>query len=389
MAQIGGNFVNPAYATPAQRKAMLEYALQLQKGQPVQHWAQGLSNIVGALVGGGLERKVGEEERGAKTQYAKQLAEALRSKDPAEQIATIASPEADPLTAIIMRQLQEYGPPVSTTRTIGPLSTSVSAPIAPTAFGGGAAPVQPVQRGGGLPPPAAPTAATPRGGNLTGPDREVTGVDYGPTTFVQRYAPATGQPDIPDIPGLSPQENAQYKALQQGNVAIEEAKSRATLSGAQQQTAATQAAVNEPIQKRVAAETKAILGELGTETLANPLTGKTGYVRAQIPGTPAFNLNQRLRSLESMLGELHAQRLKATNPASRVMPQEIEDYKRGLGFDLTDRQRLIRSLNAMQGGDFGVEPPAAPAPQGAFPAQAGESSVGGPKLIKVIPYGRE
>lgn len=46
------NFINPAYATPEQRKQLYEYANELMKPQDVKSGWQGLANIARALVGG-------------------------------------------------------------------------------------------------------------------------------------------------------------------------------------------------------------------------------------------------------------------------------------------------------------------------------------------------
>lgn len=52
MADVGGNYVNPAYATPAQRQQLYDYAKELMKPQPIANWAQGVSSLAHALVGG-------------------------------------------------------------------------------------------------------------------------------------------------------------------------------------------------------------------------------------------------------------------------------------------------------------------------------------------------
>ena len=49
---FGGNFVNPAYATPTQRAMLYAYANQLMQPRPVKHWTQGLAEMADALVGG-------------------------------------------------------------------------------------------------------------------------------------------------------------------------------------------------------------------------------------------------------------------------------------------------------------------------------------------------
>lgn len=59
--------VNPA-TTPLALKAQRDYANALLYGkgqQPVQHWSQGVSNMVSALMGGQLDYMAGQKERGA------------------------------------------------------------------------------------------------------------------------------------------------------------------------------------------------------------------------------------------------------------------------------------------------------------------------------------
>jgi len=61
------NFVNPAYATPAQRAQMYAYANELIKPTPVNNWAQGLGSIARALMGGYESHLADQAERGAVT----------------------------------------------------------------------------------------------------------------------------------------------------------------------------------------------------------------------------------------------------------------------------------------------------------------------------------
>lgn len=51
------NFINPQYATPEQIATLRQYGAQLLQPQPVQHWAQGLANVVRALMGGYEQHK--------------------------------------------------------------------------------------------------------------------------------------------------------------------------------------------------------------------------------------------------------------------------------------------------------------------------------------------
>lgn len=67
MANEGNWLSTPeGYATPEQVKSTYDYAKALLSGghqQPVKHWTQGVSNIVSALVGGGLDYRAGQQER--------------------------------------------------------------------------------------------------------------------------------------------------------------------------------------------------------------------------------------------------------------------------------------------------------------------------------------
>src|SRR6516164_4645604 len=100
-------FVNPAYATLDHRAAMRKYAEQLMTPSDVRHWTQGVDDLARALVGGTMLSRAGEQERGAKTEYARQLAEAVRSKDPAQIQSVLANPEVEPVQAFILKQLLE------------------------------------------------------------------------------------------------------------------------------------------------------------------------------------------------------------------------------------------------------------------------------------------
>lgn len=57
--------LSPNYATPEQRKQMYAYANALMAPQPVQHWAQGLGEIVRSLVGGTLSHQADVQEQAA------------------------------------------------------------------------------------------------------------------------------------------------------------------------------------------------------------------------------------------------------------------------------------------------------------------------------------
>src|ERR1700688_2024807 len=68
------------YATPSQIKSTQDYAKALMYGnlhQPVQSWTQGLSNMVGALVGGNMNYNAGKQERASQMYEANTKADTL------------------------------------------------------------------------------------------------------------------------------------------------------------------------------------------------------------------------------------------------------------------------------------------------------------------------
>jgi hypothetical protein len=173
---------------------------------------------------------------------------------------------------------------------------------------------------------------------------------------------------------------------------MEERKAAATARGAQKQAAEAQEPISTPTRQRIPEEIKSVLKDLEGESFINPLTGKAGYVRSQMPGTPAANLNAKLETVKDLVTQLWADQEKAAHPMGRpMMPQQLDMYRQSLGLDLRDREVLKRSLHSLlqrYGQGTGYEPTPQPQPpQGAFPAQAGESAGGGYKVLKVTPYG--
>jgi len=77
MADNTSNYLSTpdGYATPEQLKTTREYAKALLFGnmqQPIHHWTQGVSNMVSALVGGGLDYNAAQKEKGALRNQATQ-----------------------------------------------------------------------------------------------------------------------------------------------------------------------------------------------------------------------------------------------------------------------------------------------------------------------------
>lgn len=71
-----------AYATPDQIKSARDYAKALLSGsgqQPVQHWSQGVSNMVSALVGGSLDYNAAQREKAGRSEAARDKASNIPS----------------------------------------------------------------------------------------------------------------------------------------------------------------------------------------------------------------------------------------------------------------------------------------------------------------------
>lgn len=95
---LSPNFINPAYATPEQIASLRLYADQLQKPQPVKNWAQGLSEMTRALMGGYMGYRADQREGQAIDSTAQQAVPAyaavagLTGAAPASPAAPSASP---------------------------------------------------------------------------------------------------------------------------------------------------------------------------------------------------------------------------------------------------------------------------------------------------------
>jgi hypothetical protein len=183
------NFVNPAYATPQQREQIRKYAEQLRAGS-LAGGKRPLDILANALMGYAANRQqayAGEQERGARTEAANQLLQASRSGDVSQRVSAMLNPEFGQFNPALMAPQVSWGPGATTNVTTPTGSVSTEAPVGP------------------LPgrPPVSP-AIPPKGDmNLTGPDREVTGVDYGPTTFSKDYVEPNVRRLIPTLKAVS------------------------------------------------------------------------------------------------------------------------------------------------------------------------------------------
>ena len=167
MANIGGNFVNPAYASPEQIKFLRQYAQQLMTPGPVAHWAQGVGNIARALVGGYEARQADTQEQQSNLAFQKGLAEAVRTGDMSTVLGMAGHPRAN--AAMIAALAGQLHPAGAETYTTPGAAMTVPAPsnIERTY------PRSPI-RGAPLPPATGGEPARPGQQNLTSGD--ITGI---------------------------------------------------------------------------------------------------------------------------------------------------------------------------------------------------------------------
>jgi hypothetical protein len=368
-------FVNPAYATPAQIEARRRLAAQLMQPSDVKHWTQGAGDIVRALVGGHIGAEAGEQERAGAAQFGKKLLEATASKDPAKIMELMSDPRAAPIQALLIGKLMEWGPPTE----LGlPGGITMRKPVEP--YFSREPSVTPVTGGQPL-PPAIPGPPGPGSvGDIVPGSRTVSGSpDSAFPTYPAIDKAAQGFGFGPVGPMIS---EAQRFVTEQ-----KRQEAAAGLAGVQEQTAKAQTEQSQTIRQSIGSEIKAIKDELAKEQFYSPLTGSAAIPLSRIPGRPQFNFANRIEGLKNKLAILYEDSLRARNPGARLMPDQVEQYKQQLGLDISDRAHLKQKLDEYErqySGGTGYEPLPTPRPQGAFPAQAGEG--GGAKLIKVIPF---
>lgn len=99
------NFINPAYATPEQRKQLYQYANALTAPQPIKSGWQGLASIANALVGGYMHHQADLAEQGGtsadqqRQQIINQVSGANGALAPSASSAPAASIGAPPAAA--------------------------------------------------------------------------------------------------------------------------------------------------------------------------------------------------------------------------------------------------------------------------------------------------
>jgi hypothetical protein len=368
------NFVNPAYATPAQIESMRRYAAQLMQPSDVRHWTQGAGDIVRALVGGSIGARAGEQERAGAAEFGKRLLEATSSKDPAKAMELMSDPRAAPIQALLLGKLMEWGPP---TELALPGGITMRKPVEP--YFSGAPSVTPVTGGQPLPPATPPV-----------PYRSAV-----PGQIISRTTEGSPDSAFPTYPAID--KAAQGfgfgplgPMISEGQKFVTEQKRQeaaASLAGVQEQTSRAQTEQSQAIRQGIGPEIKAIKDELAKEQFYSPLTGSAAIPLSRIPGRPQFNFANRIEGLKNKLAILYEDSLRARNPGARLMPDQVEQYKQQLGLDISDRAHLQQKLDEYEkqyAGGTGYEPSKVPAqPPGAFPAEAGETVR--PRLLKVIP----
>lgn len=68
------SYINPAYATPNQKAQLYAYAQEMMKPQPINNWAQGLSSLAHALMGGYLSHQADVAEQASQAQNKQDFA---------------------------------------------------------------------------------------------------------------------------------------------------------------------------------------------------------------------------------------------------------------------------------------------------------------------------
>jgi hypothetical protein len=375
------NFINPAYASPQQIASMRQYAEQLKTGalaggkHPLDILASALMGYAGKKQG---EQATSEEQRSNK-QFAKELMDATASKDPAKLMEAMSNPRAGPYQALLLGKLMEWGP----ARELGlPGGVTMRGAYDPY-FN-----KEPVQGAAAVPPQA--TVAPPQQRAQPAPYQSAVG-DVIPGTRTTTGSPDSAFPAITEVARGFGFGNAGPLVSEAQRMATEHKKSEAaaTLAGAQEQTAKAQMPASQQVRQHVGPLVAEIIKELQNEQFYDPLTGKGGVAKSQIPGSHAYNVNKKISDLADMITSLRIDQLTATNPNRRIFPEDVSAFKRSQGLDIANPQGLMDNLKRIQreygAGGTGYETtlPLPSQPQGAFPAQAGEGS--GFKILKVNP----
>lgn len=123
-----------------------------------------------------------------------------------------------------------------------------------------------------------------------------------------------------------------------------------------------------------------------------PVTGIGGALLAMKPGTGAYNLQQTLNQIKSSMASAYINHVKAISPDGRgASTEQVEQYLKSQGLEITDKAALRSSLIRMQ-GQFSAPgsnaPPVNMTPGGIIAprAYAGESQTsGGFRIMKVTP----
>ena len=148
-SDLSGTFINPAYATPEQIKQLREYAEKLQSGSLSPQSKSWASAIAQGLMGG-----LGQRNMDQANQQQRQIL---------QQNANQLQGSPDPYTNAMVHGLNGGPPPMQQ-------------PMPPPA------PMPPPQQQGAATPADVGGTPMPPGQNLTGPNTQISGIQYGPVT---------------------------------------------------------------------------------------------------------------------------------------------------------------------------------------------------------------
>jgi hypothetical protein len=325
-------FVNPAYATPAQIEARRRLAAQLMQPSDVKHWTQGVGDIVRALVGGHIGAEAGEQERAGAAQFGKKLLEATASRDPAKAMELMSDPRAAPIQALLLKTLMEWGPAQGATL---PGGIQVHGPVNPWFDRGESVPpATPVTQGAALPP--AKVAPAPYQSAVGEPIPESRTTEGATDAEINAVGARYGLPNAAKLARTGMQMQAEQKRQE----------TKAALETAQQ----------------VKGEgTREIVGNLRANLLSdipeaikiidqNPhsTTGKVAWMSANVPDSPAFRAAEVLKKIEG--GALQHEIQTVENAEQRrLSPAETDAIRARLGIGQNqDYATLRRNLVNLQ-----------------------------------------
>lgn len=387
------NFVNPDYASPEQIAQQRAYAKALQDAAVSGGAKTGIGAIASALMGFQGQRGMGQAnavEQASKQAQTKMLMEGMQdwqtTGNPAKLLGAISGPQANPLQAVIMRQLLEYGPQKSIT------TEGITGPTPPIGLGGGRG----ISGGGvtgitptsvrtttepvGRPMPATPQAPVPAvnipgGGNLS--DQNITGVQYGPVTG----APPGIDPDLAKaIPTMKFLQTQKAETAAQQTEAQKRAEQRVKTDVTSEITG--------DIKKNLQSDIPDALNFI--DKYPTKTTGRVAWMTANVPGTEAHAAAEKLKKIESAVLQHEIQTIEDVEQR-RVSPDEAYSIRKRLGLDQQQDYKSLRyNLEQLQkrfggGKTHSRQGPTNLTPQpGQAQAEPGRETAGF-KILKVRP----